>query len=265
MEGMPTEGGAFVPTADDLAGIDAWFARYDALATAGDVEAMADMALFPLNLATDDAQGNGSAWQWTREQFISGMSHAVGPEGPPEGGPSRRDHMKFDPHAPLPHSAVGHRGHRRRAHRRRDDAPPAVRRPAGQAGRPVAFPDHGAGRLGRGEAGCLSPACSPSAGGPARWRLFSSGHGECRERVASRSVRATSPGAGGGRRTSPAVDLVAARRRTRSRCGRDASARRRGGGPWRTRRPPTRRVPTPSSWPRSTMNGRGAIRSAISA
>ena len=91
MEGMPTEEGAFVPTADDLAGIDAWFARYDALATAGDVEAMADMALFPLNLATDDAQGNGSAWQWTREQFISGMSAAMGPEGPegPRARPAR--------------------------------------------------------------------------------------------------------------------------------------------------------------------------------
>ena len=82
VEGTQTEGAAFVPTADDLAGIDAWFARYDALATAGDVEAMADMALFPLNLATDDAQGNGSAWQWTREQFVSGMGAAMGPEGP---------------------------------------------------------------------------------------------------------------------------------------------------------------------------------------
>ena len=106
MEGTPTEGAAFVPTADDLAGIDAWFARYDALATAGDVEAMADMALFPLNLATDDAQGNGSAWQWTREQFVSGMGAAMGPEGPEGGATGVTMELTRTPHFLTPQLAI---------------------------------------------------------------------------------------------------------------------------------------------------------------
>lgn len=81
MERLPTQGSGFVPTVEDRASIDAWFARYDAHAAKAHVDSMADMAIFPLNLVTDDSEGNGSAWQWTREQFIDGMTGAMGESG----------------------------------------------------------------------------------------------------------------------------------------------------------------------------------------
>ena len=65
--------------------------------------------------------------------------------------------------------------------------------------------------------------------------------------------------------TSPCRGSRGRRRRTRSPSARAASAGCTAGAPWRTRTPPISSMPTPSSWPRSTMNGRGAIRAAISA
>jgi hypothetical protein len=71
--------GGFVPTPDDIASVEAWFAEYDSHVAKGDVERMADMALFPLNIVSDDDQtGNGSAAQQNREEFIQSMSHVVG-------------------------------------------------------------------------------------------------------------------------------------------------------------------------------------------
>lgn len=70
--------GAFQPTEEDVASVHDWFARYDALAAAGDVEAMADMGMFPLNTVTDNAAGDGSARPWSREEFIQIMRDAVG-------------------------------------------------------------------------------------------------------------------------------------------------------------------------------------------
>jgi hypothetical protein len=57
--------------------IDAWFAEYDTLSKNGDVEGMANMALFPIHVITDDSTGNGYAENWTREQFIRLMSEAM--------------------------------------------------------------------------------------------------------------------------------------------------------------------------------------------
>ncbi|GAB2830157.1 hypothetical protein GCM10027200_32050 [Lentzea nigeriaca] len=50
-----------------------WFAQWDELAVKGDVEKMADMALFPINTVTD-----GSATSWDREKFIAEMSAQLG-------------------------------------------------------------------------------------------------------------------------------------------------------------------------------------------
>lgn len=57
--------------------IDAWFARYDHLSKAGDVEGMADMAAFPLQVVTDDSEGNGYAESWTRDRFVETMAEAM--------------------------------------------------------------------------------------------------------------------------------------------------------------------------------------------
>lgn len=59
-----------------------WFERYDALVAAGDVEAMADQALFPLNEVTDDAQGFGVVSATERARFVTQMGAAgVGAAG----------------------------------------------------------------------------------------------------------------------------------------------------------------------------------------
>ncbi|GLZ34754.1 hypothetical protein Lesp02_69410 [Lentzea sp. NBRC 105346] len=55
--------------------VEEWFERWDALAVAGDVEAMADMALFPINAVSD-----GGAVSWDREQFVRDMGAQVGGE-----------------------------------------------------------------------------------------------------------------------------------------------------------------------------------------
>ncbi|BDM74120.1 hypothetical protein HEK616_76070 (plasmid) [Streptomyces nigrescens] len=71
----------YVPTAEDRASLDAWFAEYDAQSAKRNVERMADMAAFPLNLVSDDAAGNGRSAQWDRERFIATMTHVMGDGG----------------------------------------------------------------------------------------------------------------------------------------------------------------------------------------
>ena len=68
----------FVPSAQDEASVQAWFAEYDDLAARRDFEAMADMAMFPLNEVTDDGAVTGSARQRTREEFIGEMREVMG-------------------------------------------------------------------------------------------------------------------------------------------------------------------------------------------
>jgi len=60
------EAGPYVPTDEDLASVEAWFREYDACAARGDVERLADMAVFPLNVVSDDAAGEAVAAQWSR-------------------------------------------------------------------------------------------------------------------------------------------------------------------------------------------------------
>lgn len=72
----------FQPSAEDIASVEAWFAEYDAHAVNADVERMADMAMFPLNVVSDsDESGNGGAAQQTRQQFVEGMSQVMGDPG----------------------------------------------------------------------------------------------------------------------------------------------------------------------------------------
>jgi hypothetical protein len=76
-----TASGGFVPTAGDLKSVEDWFAEYDGLVALGDVARMADMALFPLNVVSDNPGADGAAAQWTREQFMDAMSHVVAGAG----------------------------------------------------------------------------------------------------------------------------------------------------------------------------------------
>ncbi|MFC7895511.1 nuclear transport factor 2 family protein [Streptomyces sp. NPDC057381] len=68
----------YTPTAEDRASLDAWFEEYDALSVESEVERMADMAVFPLNLISDDSAGNGRTAQWNRKQFVDTMTHVMG-------------------------------------------------------------------------------------------------------------------------------------------------------------------------------------------
>jgi len=57
--------------------VDVWFAEYDELSKNGNIEGMADMALFPIHVITDDSSGNGCAENWDREQFVQTMTEAT--------------------------------------------------------------------------------------------------------------------------------------------------------------------------------------------
>ncbi|UFQ18041.1 MULTISPECIES: nuclear transport factor 2 family protein [Streptomyces] len=71
----------YMPTAEDRASLDAWFAAYDGHSAKRDVERMADLAVFPLNLVSDDSAGDGRAAQWDREQFVRTMTQVMGDGG----------------------------------------------------------------------------------------------------------------------------------------------------------------------------------------
>lgn len=68
----------YTPTAEELASIQEWFAAYDAHSAKREVERMADLAVFPLNLVSDDSAGNGASAQWDRAQFIETMGQVMG-------------------------------------------------------------------------------------------------------------------------------------------------------------------------------------------
>lgn len=69
---------AYQPTDEELASIQRWFAAYDDAAGRRDVERMADLAVFPLNLVSDDAGGQGASGQWDRERFVRTMGRVMG-------------------------------------------------------------------------------------------------------------------------------------------------------------------------------------------
>lgn len=65
----------------ETAEVMAWFERYDGLVAAADLEAMADMAVFPLNEVTDDADGHAVIGVCDRDRFLAQMREAVGGPG----------------------------------------------------------------------------------------------------------------------------------------------------------------------------------------
>lgn len=72
----------YAPTEEDLAGLAAWFERYDALSETADTEAMADMGAFPMNLVTDGSDGDAYTAQWDRAQYLATMSGVMGDGSP---------------------------------------------------------------------------------------------------------------------------------------------------------------------------------------
>lgn len=68
----------YTPTAEDLASVEEWFAAYDTASGARDVQRMADMAVFPLNLVSDDSAGEAATAQWDRERFVATMTGVMG-------------------------------------------------------------------------------------------------------------------------------------------------------------------------------------------
>ncbi|KXK60974.1 hypothetical protein AWW66_15895 [Micromonospora rosaria] len=78
---VPPADAGYVPSAEELAALDDWFRRYDALAAAGDVAGTADLALFPLNTVTDDAAGEASAQQLDRAAYLEMMGGVLGGAG----------------------------------------------------------------------------------------------------------------------------------------------------------------------------------------
>jgi hypothetical protein len=68
----------YTPTTEDRASLDAWFVEYDTASGERDVQRMADMAVFPLNLVSDDAAGHGRSAQWDRDRFTATMTQVLG-------------------------------------------------------------------------------------------------------------------------------------------------------------------------------------------
>ncbi|WP_433018587.1 nuclear transport factor 2 family protein [Kribbella sp. CA-294648] len=86
----------FVPSEAEVAEVQAWFVRYDALAAAQDYEGMADQAVFPLNEVTDDGKGNASAAQYDRAAFVAQMAEVMGGSGDVTMETTRTPHFLTD-------------------------------------------------------------------------------------------------------------------------------------------------------------------------
>lgn len=72
---MPDHGG-YAPSPADIEEVMAWFAHYDELAVAKDIDGMADQAMFPINEVTD-----GQAESCDRARFIAQMTRELGGTG----------------------------------------------------------------------------------------------------------------------------------------------------------------------------------------
>lgn len=74
----------YTPTEEDLRSLEEWFASYDELAsspTPENIERMAGMAVFPLNLVTDGSGGDGRTDQWDRRRYTETMNAVMGGAG----------------------------------------------------------------------------------------------------------------------------------------------------------------------------------------
>lgn len=91
-QAVPATGG-YRPSPEDVRGVLDWFARYDALAAAVDLDGMADLALFPITTVTDGPNGEGHAETWDRATFTQRMGEVMGGAGDVEMDSVRTPHF----------------------------------------------------------------------------------------------------------------------------------------------------------------------------
>lgn len=71
----------YTPTEEELRTLAEWFTRYDTCGAKGEIEKLAELAYFPLNLVTDDSSGNPWCGQWDRERYLAVMGEVMGSGG----------------------------------------------------------------------------------------------------------------------------------------------------------------------------------------
>lgn len=71
----------YAPSEEELRTLAEWFSHYDRCGAAGEVEKLADLAAFPLNLVTDDSTGTPWCGQWSREEYLETMGAVMGGDG----------------------------------------------------------------------------------------------------------------------------------------------------------------------------------------
>jgi hypothetical protein len=68
----------YQPTDEERKSVEEWFAEYDALAEQGAIERLADLAVFPMNVATDVPDGYAAVRRWTRAEYVEAMKESMG-------------------------------------------------------------------------------------------------------------------------------------------------------------------------------------------
>lgn len=71
----------YTPTEEDRRSLAAWFERYDSASATSEIERMAELAAFPLNLVTDDSKGSPWHGQWDREEYVRTMTQVMSGSG----------------------------------------------------------------------------------------------------------------------------------------------------------------------------------------
>jgi hypothetical protein len=78
----PLTASGFTPRDEDVRELMGWFERYDALVRDGRTQEMADMALFPIVVMTNDSAGECVTQEWDRETFVRAMGMSEGGTDP---------------------------------------------------------------------------------------------------------------------------------------------------------------------------------------
>jgi hypothetical protein len=70
----PFTASGFTPSEQDTQSQLEWFAQYDTHVQRNETDAMADMALFPIIVMTNDSAGDCVTQEWDRETFVQAMA-----------------------------------------------------------------------------------------------------------------------------------------------------------------------------------------------
>ena len=70
----PLTATGFIPSEQDRQRLLEWFARYDVHVRNNETDAMADMALFPIVVMTNDSAGECVTQEWDRDTFVQAMA-----------------------------------------------------------------------------------------------------------------------------------------------------------------------------------------------